>query len=158
MRVEEELRCHMANLRHPSEPLDGDVSWDLLNAARLLGDDWLSTKNEIDVSTVEEAFDACDAALLKGFQVAREDRANENADRINLQVESAKKHMERQMATQQSLLMRFTDQRKSDLVRMTRGRIRSIEKKFEMQFARFKQKASLTAEQAEVARGVIRVL
>ena len=157
LRVEEQVHSRALALGGDSSLLDTDRSWGLVNAARVEGEDWLSAGNELDVEAVAKAFDACDMRLDGDYRITRDDRINENADRVNFQIQSAEKHSRRLLATQRELLARYRAAGNLRLIPPTEGRIRSIENKFQVQIEKFKQKADMTSHSADVAYGVIRV-
>lgn len=157
LRIEEELHSRAIRLHSDLPMLDTNHSWELVNTARTMGGDWLSVGNEVDIEAVETAFDACSMKLDQDYRITRDDRINENSDRVTFQIESARRHCERLLGVQKELLARFHATGRQRLIPMTEGRIRATENKFSVQIEKLKQKAEMTASPGYVAYGVIRV-
>ncbi|GHF12523.1 hypothetical protein GCM10017044_03100 [Kordiimonas sediminis] len=138
--------------------LDRDESWALVNQARVVGRDWPGVARAIEIEEVVEGLEFCGGALENDFLFERNQRRSENLDRISLQIQSARRHMERQLNSRQAVLQRFLDSGNMKMVPATKGRIASIKEKFVIQEERLKQKSELSSSQSEVCVGVIRVI
>lgn len=156
LREEKYLRAR-AMLLTSNKLLDSNQSLELVNAARLEGDDWLSAARDIDINEVVEAFDECDSRLLGDYEVTRDDHKNENADRITFQVQSAEQHKNRLLKIQHQLLHRYRLDNNQRLIPPTEGRIRAIGNKFNVQIEKFKLKEKMTSHRHDIAYGVILV-
>ena len=157
LRTDEELHARAIKLEAPECVLDSDQSWDLVNAARVEGSDWLSASNDVSIDEVDALFDECDVRLQQDFEHARVNRDNENRDRIDFQINRATQHRDRLLESESALLERYREQRNSNLIRMTEGRINAIERKFDVQLEGFRQKREINATSEEVCYGIIRV-
>ncbi len=69
LRVEEQVHSRALLIGSNSPLLDTDRSWELVNAARVEGEDWLSAQNELDVDAIAEAFDLCDMRLDRDYRI-----------------------------------------------------------------------------------------
>ncbi len=158
IRTEEEIQARaLVCSGSDSRMLDSDQSWEIVNAARVSGEDWYAVKNEVDTKQVEMAFDACDMKISSDYNTKKTDHVNENADRVMLQIKTAEKHRDRLLTTQKGVLEKYKSQGKRHLLPMIEGKIRAIENKFEMQIEKLKQKAEMTSSSTDVAYGVIKV-
>ncbi|MYJ94345.1 MAG: DEAD/DEAH box helicase [Proteobacteria bacterium] len=157
LRTDEQLQARAMPLNKGPDLLDADKSWDLVNAAKVSGADWLSAGNDMAVDRLEAAFDICDVQLLDDYEFAKRDRKNENSDRVSLQLITATRHRDRLLSTQRRLLARYRLEERHPLVRMTDGRIRAIERRFELQLERLRQKGSMASSEANVCYGVVKV-
>ena len=157
LRTDEELHARAMDLDEGASLLDGDRSWDLVNAAKVDGSDWLSVANEVSVEQLESAFDKCDVRLQADYDIAKRDRTNENSDRVTLQRVTAARHRDRLLATQRGLLDRYRMEDRQRLIPMTEGRVRAIERKFELHLERLRQQGEMTSSVADVCYGVVRV-
>ena len=157
LRTDEQLQARAIPLVNGSHLLDVDKSWDLVNAAKVSGGDWLSAGNDVAADRLEAAFDRCDVQLLDDYEFAKRDRINENGDRVSLQLITATRHRDRLLATQRRLLARYRFEERQPLVRMTDGRIRAIERRFELQLERLRQKGTMASSEANVCYGVVKV-
>ena len=158
LRTDETLYTRALRLNDDTRLLDADESWDLLNAAKLEGSDWLSAAQEVSVKQLGLAFDRCDVRLQADFDVAKRERTNENNDRVNLQRLTAERHRDRLLATQRELLETYRMQNQHRLIPMTEGRINAIERRFALHLERLSQQGAMTSSISDVCYGVIRVV
>ena len=158
LRTDEALRTRAIRLDDVAHLLDADESWNLLNAAKLRGSDWLSASQDVSVKQLGLAFDKCDVQLQADFDAAKRDRTNENDDRVNLQKLTAERHRDRLLATQRELLERYRMQGQRKLIPMTEGRIRAIERKFALHLERLSQQGKMASSHSEVCYGVVQVV
>ena len=157
IKVEEELPVRAIHLQS-EQMLGADESWVLLNRARVQGNDWLSAANLIDLEILKSAIEMCSVEIDKDFLQARRQRENENNDRVNLQIDAAKKHRDRQLLTRQEVLNNYRLSGNTKMIPATEGRIRKVKEKFDVQVESLKQKATLNSSQFEVCCGVIHLV
>ncbi len=158
LRVDEALYTRAIRLNGEDHLLDADESWDLLNAAKLEGSDWLSAAQDVPVNQLRLAFDKCDVQLQADFESAKGDRFRENEDRVRFQHLNAERHRDRLLVAQLELLERYRMQDKQRMIPMTEGRIRAIERKFDLHLERLNQQARMTSSVSDVCYGVVRVV
>ncbi len=154
IKVEEELPVRAVQICS-GKLLSREESWDLLNRARVLGTDWLSVSNTIDIDTFVHALDDCNEALEADYQSIRRQRTNENSDRVNFQIESAQRHRDRQLQTRYEILGRYRLAGNTRMIPPTEGRIRKVKERFDVQVEKLRQRTNLTSSQFEVCCGVI---
>ena len=156
IRVEEELPVRIVEIQS-GRLLSKDESWSLLNLARIDGADWLEVNNELDIESFINALDRCVEVLDADYANEKTQRQNENEDRVTLQIESAKRHRDRQLRKQYELLNRYRSEGKKRMIPMTEGKIRKIKERFDVQYEKLKLKSDLRTSQSEVCCGVILV-
>ena len=105
LRAEEEIhsRAVLVGDHEDCSFLDTDKSWELINAARVEGKDWLSAASEIDADIIAEYFDECDIRLENDYSIVKHDCINENTDRVEFQIQSGSKHRDRLLGSQREL-------------------------------------------------------
>ena len=157
LRTDEALHTRAILLNNDNRLLDADQSWNLVNAAKVEGSDWLSVSQDISFDQLELVFDKCDVRLQADYDIAKRDRTNENEDRVNLQQLTAARHRDRLLATQRELLTRYRLEDRQRLIPMTEGRIRAIERKFELHLEHLNQQGKMTSSVSDVCYGVIQV-
>ena len=145
LRTDEELHARAIDFGDGTRLLDADQSWDLVNAAKIEGSDWLSVANEVSADQLESAFDECDMRLQADYDIAKRDRTNENSDRVTLQQVTAERHRDRLLTTQRGLLKRYRTEDRQRLIPMTEGRIRAIKRKFEHHLERLRQQGEMAS-------------
>lgn len=158
LRIDEALQTRAMVVSGNTQLLDADQSWSLVNAAKTEGSDWLSAAQEISLEQIGLAFDKCDVQLQADYDLAKSDRTNENSDRVNLQRSTVTRHRERLLATQHELLERYRSAGQQRLVPMTQGRIRAIDRKFELRLEHLQQQSQMTSSVSDVCYGVIQVI
>ena len=157
IRTDEMLRTRAVVLDRERHMLDADTSWDLVNAAKVGGSDWLSVAQEIPLDEISPAFDKCDMQLQTDYETVKRDRTNENSDRVNLQQLTAVRHRDRLLATQRQLLDRYRLEGRQRLIPMTEGRITGITRKFALHLERLHQQGKMTSAVSDVCYGVVSV-
>ena len=157
VRTEEELRARAKALDSDSIFLDADQSWDLVNAAKVTGKDWLSVVSEVSIDQLKEVFDECDIRLEEDYKSAKQERENENSDRVTLQTETVKSHCKRLVTSQQALLQRYRAEGREPLIRMTQGRIDKITRKYDLHLERLRQHGDMNSHTRDVCYGVVQV-
>lgn len=157
LRTEEELRARAKALDGEPVLLDADQSWDLVNAAKVQGKDWLAVVSEVSVDQLKEVFDECDIRLEEDYDSAKQERENENSDRVTLQTETVKNHCNRLVKNQKILLQRYRAEGRERLIRMTQGRINAITRKYDLHLERLRQQGDMNSHTKDVCYGVVRV-
>lgn len=156
LRTDEELQSRAIRLGS-NELMPSDESWDLVNFARLNGEDWLEAGNALDLLQVAEAIEECEIRLEEDYKAAVRDRDNENRDRVNFQVQSAENHQARKLKSLQEVLQKHRVNDRQPLVRATEGRIRKLNERFDIQIDRLRSKEELQHHRFDVAIGAIQV-
>jgi SNF2 family DNA or RNA helicase len=156
IRMEEELRVCAINME-TGEVLPAEESWNLLNIARLEGSDWMSASNAIDLERFLEELNQCNDQLEIEFERAKREKINENDDRVSFQIESVRRHRDRQLATREQVLERYHASGKTKMIRLEEGLIRNIKERFDVQVAKLEQKSVLRSLSSEVCCGAILV-
>jgi hypothetical protein len=156
IKVEEELPVRSMHLVTGSL-LTKDDSWNLLNLARVDGSDWLEANNSLDMHTFLGGLEHCSEMLEEDYHKSKNQRKNENTDRITFQIESAERHRDRHLRTQYETLAKHRVSGNTRMIPATEGKIRKIKERFDVQKEKLKQKSELTSSQFEVCCGVILV-
>ena len=157
LRTEEKIQVRAIHLSEPEKLLDPDQAWSLLNAIKVQGSDWLSAQAEVPVEQVEEAFDQCDIEVHKDYESIKRLRDNENQDRVSFQRNTVIRHRDRLLEGQRELLGRYRSEGRYRLVPMTEGRIRAIERRYELQLERLRQQEEITSSVADVCYGIVQI-
>ncbi len=138
--------------------LEQDECWEIVNNARSLCNDWLGGANETKPEMVINALDDCIFTLEKDFRKTLEQRQNENYDRIGFQLNSAQKHLERQMDIQKRTLQTLELRHNEKMIQLTKARISKIQERFDVQIAGLKSKENLKGEFYDVNCGLINII
>lgn len=157
LRTEEMIQARAIRLDEPERLLDSDQAWNLLNAIKVQGSDWLSAQAEVPIEQVEDAFDNCNVEIRRDFELTKRLRDNENQDRVNFQRNTLIRHRDRLLEGQRELLDRYRTEGRDHLVPMTEGKIRKIESRYELQLARLRQQENIRPFEADVCYGVVQL-
>lgn len=156
IKVEEDLSVRAVKIES-NTMLTQDESWLLLNMARVEGTDWLEVCNVLEVESFRDALDKCIEALDADYEAEKVQRKNENADRVTLQIESAQRHLDRQLSSREEVLKKYRFTGNTRMIPATEGQIRKIKERFDAQKEKLKQKSELRTFQFEVCAGAILV-
>lgn len=156
LRVEEELRASAQHLGSGTL-LNAEESMRLVNYSRVNGIDWFSVKNEVDVQFLKEALGVCDDVIDDDYQRVREERQNSNRDRVDFQIQSARKHRDRLIQSRQKVLEEHKAKGRVGLIAAEEGRIRKNQERFDMQVEKLEHRSNMTSHSRDVCMGVIRV-
>jgi superfamily II DNA or RNA helicase len=154
VRVEEELRVRAINLE-TQVTLSAEESWNLVNLARVEGEDWIAVDNVIDRDAFLEALYLCNERLDLDFERARREKTNENEDRVSFQIESAQRHRDRQLGSREQVLQRHRERGNTKAIPLEVAKIRKINERFEVQVEKLRQKSLLNSSSDEVCCGAI---
>ena len=157
LRTHEILQTRAIALSDQSILQSPDESWELLNAIRSHGTDWLSVANEVSIDQITHAIDKCDIKLQADYENTKNDWNDENDDRVNLQIDSFKRHRDRLLTVQLNLLHTYELEGRHRLIPMTKGRITSLESKFEIRLERLRSQSKITSTVSDVCYGVVRI-
>ncbi|EKD96931.1 MAG: hypothetical protein ACD_23C01181G0005 [uncultured bacterium] len=141
--------------------LDGDQAEQFVNAAALLGGDWLGAKSISEPERVAAIQDACRAELEERFYVFRDSYKREDSDRIQLMIQLLEHQLEQKRKKTTESIERFrlaTNQKQRRLIPMWEGTLKKLTQSIETRIAQLHNKEKLEAEQNAVSSGVIRVL
>lgn len=157
IKTEEELRVRAMNL-DTNEMLSAENSWNLMHSVRANGADWGAVKNTVDRDLLREALHRCEDELVENdYRTTKERKTNENKDRASFQIESAKKHCDRQLKSREGVLQRHREKGNTKMIRLEEGRIKKIRERFDVQVAKRKRESKLNGSHDDVCCGVILV-
>ena len=157
LRTEEVLQSRASILEDSAELLSPQLSWNLVNATKANGRDWLSVANDAPIDRIKYAFDKCDEQLEADYRSAKSHWDNENIDRVSLQHVSVERHRDRLLNTQRNLLHRYQEEGEQRLIRMTKGRIEAIKGKFSLRIESLRSRNETTSTTSDICYGVIQV-
>ena len=158
LRTEEDIRARVISL-NGQRVMDLDDSWDLVTRSRLDGEDWITSESDLKpmAQEIEEHLLECEDQLQDDFAQIAMQKENENLDLVDFQINTAKRHMERQVGRVEKVIERLRAQNKLKTIPAHQGRINKLKERFEIQNEGFKRKMDFTRSSEEVTRGVIEV-
>lgn len=159
IRTEEDMRARVIVLKDETV-LNLDDSWELMTQARLTGKDWLASESELlpISSEIEKNIRECEDLLHDDFKFVAIQKDNENSDLVDFQVNTAQRHMERQVSRIEETIEKLRIQNKLRTIPAHQGRIKKLKERFDVQDQRLRMKKELTRSMQEVTIGVIKVI
>ena len=157
LRTEEEIVAHIVSLDGNTR-LQTDEAWEIISKIRSEGKDWAGARNEIDFETLLARIDDCVAELHGSYSRTRNDRETENKDRVEFQVESARRHRDRLTEMHKNVLATLRERGKTGLIPAREGQIRRVRERFELQQESLKRKGELRSSSFEICIGALQIM
>lgn len=145
------------SLDNVAQELDAEKAELLINTAARSGEDWLEAGNTIDLDAVEQCIDLCMDSAEKRYKDFIVDLENENDDRADMQENSAKLHLQRQLAKFDEIVWKLRQKGHEKMVAPTLGRKERLEERVRQKLLDIGSKRVLSHHRKEVSLGVIRV-
>lgn len=152
----DELRARVLAM-DGNELLTANRSWDLVSASKGHGLDWHSAGLDLDRERTKDAIDSCRKKLEEDYHREYEDRKAGNDDRINMQVETLKQRVGRQVAVKKRVLSTHREHGRESLARATEGQIEAVTRRYENEVAQREMKRDFKSCKEDMCAGVIRV-
>lgn len=156
LKDDEEIRARAVSL-DTGEPLEADVSWDMINRARVTGEDWLAAGNTVAHDAIEAGIVECMDRLEADFDQIVRERDLENRDRVNFQRHSARRHLDRQRAAIQQRIDTLRQRKNERMIRLQESQLPILEEKFSAIDEKFEGRLDLKRHAFDVCFGVINV-
>ena len=144
-------------LEHGKDSLDDEKAELLINTAARLGEDWLAAGNSIDLDNVEQAIDLCVDSASSRYEEFIGDLQNENNDRADMQENSAKLHLQRQLDKFAEIIWKLRQKGHDNMVAPTLGRKERLEERVRQKLLEIRNKRVLSHHTKVVSLGVIQV-
>lgn len=151
----EELLAAAARDLKSGEVLSADAAEDLVNAARLHGEDWLDTSAELDTSALATELDVLEDSLEERYRVAVRRKQDENADRAMFQLHGLEQHLANRLEALERTLQRHRELGRTGLVKATQGRIDRLKARMEMRREQIERQQRVTPSNQFVCCGVV---
>lgn len=157
VREEEVLAVAMVNL-DSSEVVDEGMADQLLQLARLKGDDWIDAGQVVESERVRISLEQAEAVLDVQYREALEQKRNENADRAQFQLDSIERHLERRLPGLRETLHTYMAKEKTSLAKATQGRIDKLTARMNTRRERIREQEKVRADRRFVCAGVLQVV
>ena len=126
--------------------------------ARLYGYDWPEVRTITDRSGISDMLWECSDLIKIDYELDVQQKIAENNDRIELQIASARGHLDRLVASQKSVIDRHRMAGGRDsLIKASEGKIDRLQKQFEVNLAKLNMKKQLKHRLDDVAYFVVNV-
>lgn len=142
-----------------NSPMSADSAFDLLNALRVHGTDWVDPG--IELPAPEEALallDAAHASLTKRFKEEQAVHEAENADRVRIQRQTLERNAQRRRASLEERLSKAEFQGQKTVIQLTRGQLRKLDEHTRVALAKVDGRAKLEIRREPLVDGFMRVL
>lgn len=156
LKHEEHMQCRALHLS-TGRLLDADTSFELVSRARVDGSDWLSAPNELDADDVEGAMAKCDDRLEDDYKQMAHEKELENSDRVSFQLDSAKRHRDREEQRILATLANLRADGKLKMIPATEGRLRKVRERFAQRQEDLQAKRRFDRSRFGVCHGVLKI-
>ncbi|MGL4580111.1 MAG: helicase-related protein [Shewanella xiamenensis] len=157
VQIEEKLLARVLRVAGNAD-ISADNSMNLINMARLYGDDWPEVRQLVNPAVIDEYIFECEALLKEDFQADVKQKEAENNDRIELQIASARGHLDRLVNSLNEVIERLRLTGKMDgIIKANEGKKAKLKKQFEIKLAALEHQKNLQKRMDEVAYLVIKV-
>lgn len=137
LHVEEKLIAHVEGLNCGTR-ITSEQALSIANHIRLHGSDWPEASMSYQKDLIEDKIDECVEHIETEFKRQAQQKEAENKDRLQLQFDSAQKHFNRQLMSQQNVLELHKARGRTGLIKATEGKINKIKDRFEQRSAELK--------------------
>lgn len=138
--------------------LEDDIAELLVNTAARLGQDWFSAENDLNIKDLEALIDECMCTASRRYEGFVEDLRNENNDRADMQENTMKLHLQRQLAKLDVTIWKLQQKGHHKMVAPTIGRKEKLNERVRQELLAIKQNRKLLHHNKPVSLGVIQVL
>lgn len=135
--------------------LPDDAAEFLVNVTRVRGADWIEAPQVIDSKLACSALDTLDMHLDQAYQRAKRRKKDENADRLMFQVHGIDQHLQRSLATLESVRARHLQLNRAGLVKATQGRIDKLRARMGLKRERVMQREQIVPDSDLVCAGLL---
>jgi hypothetical protein len=154
VREEEVLAIEALNLES-GERLDEDPADQLLQAARITGEDWLSPP--LDREQVKLRLEEAESLLDARYKNALQRKRNENADRARFQLDSVEQHIQRRLPRLREVLQTHIALGRNSLAKATQAQIDKLLVRMNTRKERIREQEQIVADRNFVCAGVLKV-
>ena len=154
---EEEVLAIAALDIHSGEMLDEDKADQLLQLARIEGDDWICADQSLDAKSVQVCLEEAESELDTRYRMALQRKKNENADRARFQLDSIDRYLERRLPKLQETKQTHIMMNRPSLAKATQGTIDKLKARMNTRRERILDQQKVRAERRFVCAGVIQL-
>ena len=138
--------------------ISGEPGFDLINALRSQTRDWIDVNRCLtDKLHANRLLEDAKAALLRQFRDARRLFQAENTDRIRIQRESLRRHLERRTDALRVAMARVSESHRVNYKRMAEGQIRELRQKHDVAVAALDQREEPKVMRSGLVSGFVRI-
>ena len=146
-------------LSSPTKLMSAETAEKLALAAIAGGEDWLESRNLVDLESVYDITnDTLFGALDDEFERVRLELKAKNEDRADLQLKTLDQHMIHQTEILENVLNSHRMRGNDSLVKATQGRINALHHRVDQQRMRIESRKEINAESQEIAIAIIKVI
>jgi len=146
--------------RDTGEWLDSVLAESLVNLAGMEGRDWPGAATVLEHGNIAQLYDRCVESLEEGFEIFKGDIERENNDRIQLMINTLKRHRKNQ---RDKFLARIREaeesgsEQKKRMIPAIRGQIKKLDRKIDEKIVYLRERQVIEACYSNVSGGVILV-
>jgi hypothetical protein len=155
LKTEEVVRARVLNLE-TLEMLGSEASIDIVNCARVFGQDWPGATGDVDAPVAGDSLEEIEFTLIDDFNEEKQQKESENYDRTQFQLNAIRTHLERKLGTEKQRIMNLgSDPRSRGLVIAAERTMQRLTERFDLQLAKLDQIRNIRSKREPVAKGMI---
>ena len=157
LQTEEVIRARVIDI-DAFEIFDSERSFEIVNAARSLGRDWPGATADLDPGRSSDALEEADLSLVEDFGQESKQKAAENADRVQFQLQAIQAYRDRKIGIEKQRIQNLgMEPRSRGLVIAAERTVEQLKERFEVQMAKLAHTRKVQANRETVGRGIIRI-
>ncbi len=138
--------------------LNADSSRNLINQARVGGQEWRSASNDLDKSLVQDLIGECMREIESDYQFESDKREFENQDRVGFQIQSVERYKERRLNMHLRILEDLKASGNERLIPAREGLIKMLKERSDVRIASLSEKSKFGKSHDPVCYGVIHIV
>ena len=138
--------------------LNANLSRNLVNQARIGGQDWRSASNELDKNLVQDLIGECMNEIESDYKLESEKREFENQDRVGFQIQSVERYKERRLKMHLRILEDLKARGNERLIPAREGLIKKLKERSDVRIASLSEKLEFKRSDTEICYGVIHIV
>lgn len=140
--------------------MDAELSDLLTDAVRLHGEDWLEATHTLNYQQITDVMSNCELAIDERFETTKESKLAENADRVDFQLESIRRHSIRRCARLNEIRdshVRAGTPKRKGLAAATAKELKAFEERIAVRVATVEAARTLQSQKSGICAGVFLV-
>jgi len=154
----EKLNYEISCLSNEINEINPEQAEKLIVSAALEGNDWLTTKQEIEIQKAVTLVNTCIERSENKYIKYVQDVQNENNDRADIQEKAVISHQKRQLEILNDLMKKHQEKNRLSLVEAIKGKIEKLNSRVEWRLKTITKQRDLSSSNQDVCIGLIKVI
>jgi SNF2 family DNA or RNA helicase len=156
VREEEILAVSVLRLRD-GDVLSQDDADQLLQMARVQGEDWTGASQRVDPDLVRQRMEDAEEQLEVAYKEALLRKKNENADRTQFQLDAIDRYLNRRLPRLEETMRTQEFLGRTRIVKLTQGKIDKLTSRMDTRKKQIQENATVLADKDFICSGIIKI-